>query len=240
MRFCFCCAVLAMLSFASARADVDDAQLREIFDRAGRYIDDPDGPSGEIRYAIHLTGGDTNRVVSLMKQLVTEGTLRRGVVKFYVSEIGRYGTTNDLAFLYHQVPMTNLSEVATEAILNLEGLTTNSVATVVSSLPSEASRSWDVMCARCLLLEASEKYPSSTPARMMILSNAVDYASRLTNYVDILDGSITRVDPSYRMSRRRLGVLRSVQALGVNEWQTNFVMRAIRELEAYPEAELPE
>ena len=28
--------------------------------------------------------------------------------------------------------------------------------------------------------------------------------------------------------------------LGVNEWQTNFVATAIRELEDYPEADLPE
>ena len=74
----------------------------------------------------------------------------------------------------------------------------------------------------------------------MVLANALDYASGLTNYVDILDGSISRVDPSYRMSKRRLGVLRAVQNLGVNEWQTNFVATAIRELEAYPEANLPE
>ena len=220
-------------------ADVSDAQLRGIFDRACRYIDDPDGPSGEIRYAIQQTGGDTNRVVSLMKQIIEEGT-DSSAAAFYISEMGKYGTTNDLAFLYRQVSMTKLSEVATETIIRLEGLTTNSVARITSLLPSDAGMSWDAMCARCLLLEESEKLPIGSPAKDMVLSNALDYASRLTNYVDILDGSITRVDPSYRMSKRRLGVLRAVQNLGVNEWQTNFVATAIRELEAYAEADLPE
>ena len=221
-------------------ADVSDAQLREIFDRAGRYIDDPDGPASEIRYAIQLTGGDTNRVVTLMKQLVSEGLPRRGIMGFYISEIGKYGTTNDIPFLYRQVAATNLCETVTRAILAIEGLTTNSVATVTSLLPSDSARTWDAVCARCLLLEESEKSPSASPAKAMVLANALDYASGLTNYVDILDGSISRVDPSYRMSKRRLGVLRAVQNLGVNEWQTNFVATAIRELEAYPEANLPE
>ena len=221
-------------------ANVDDGQLRLVLDRAARYIDNPGAGRSEVCYAIQLAEGDTNRVVTLMKQLVSEGLPRRGIMGFYISEIGKYGTTNDLPFLYRQVAATNLCETVTRAILAIEGLTTNSVATVTSLLPSDSARTWDAVCARCLLLEESEKSPSASPAKAMVLANALDYASGLTNYVDILDGSISRVDPSYRMSKRRLGVLRAVQNLGVNEWQTNFVATAIQELEAYPEADLPE
>ena len=233
--------IVISLTFCFAGfANVDDGQLRLVLDRAARYIDNPGAGRSEVCYAIQLAEGDTNRVVTLMKQLVSEGLPRRGIVGFYISEIGKYGTTNDLPFLYRQVAATNLCETVTRAILAIEGLTTNSVATVTSLLPSDSARTWDAVCARCLLLEESEKSPSASPAKAMVLANALDYASGLTNYVDILDGSISRVDPSYRMSKRRLGVLRAVQNLGVNEWQTNFVATAIRELEAYPEANLPE
>ena len=239
MRFCFCCAVLAMLSFASARADVDDAQLREIFDRAGRYIDDPDGPSGEIRYAIRLPGGDTNRVVSLMKRTVDEG-VDVLAADFLVSEIGKHGTTDDLPFLYQRIGSTNHCYSAVQAIFSLEGITSNSVRTICENLPRN-----DSMCRWALYswaeLARRVREDCTDPAvRAMAVSNEIAYASRQNAFVEVVDQSIVRLDPSYRMSKRRLGVLRSVQALGVNEWQTNFVMRAIRELEAYPEAELPE
>ena len=163
-------------------ASSSDEELRYTLCRATQYIDNPHGSRAAVRYAIQQAGGDSNRVVSLMKQMIGEGS-ESSTAAFYITEIGKYGTTNDLPFLYRQVAATNLCETVTRAILAIEGL---------------------------------------------------------TNYVDILDGSITRVDSSYRMSKRRLGVLRAVQNLGVNEWQTNFVATAIRELEAYPEANLPE
>ena len=47
-------------------------------------------------------------------------------------------------------------------------------------------------------------------------------------------------DESYRMSRRRLAVLRSVRDLEINSYQLNYVTNAINELVAYPEADLPE
>ncbi len=89
-----------------------------------------------------------------MKQLIVEGTEDVQTDKFYISEIGKYGTNSDLPFLYQRVATSNLCEHAT--------------------------------------------------------------------------------------SKRRLAVLRPVRDLGVSEWETNFVAQTIRELEAYPEANLPE
>ena len=89
-----------------------------------------------------------------MKQLIVEGTEDVQTDKFYISEIGKYGTNSDLPFLYQRVATSNLCEHAT--------------------------------------------------------------------------------------SKRRLAVLRSAQSLGVSDFQTNFVAQTIRELEAYPEANLPE
>ena len=54
------------------------------------------------------------------------------------------------------------------------------------------------------------------------------------------NASLRLTDPTYTMSKRRLAALLSVQSLGVGEWLTNYIAQAIRELEAYPEANLPE
>ena len=121
----------------------------------------------------------------------------------------------------------------------IEGLTDDSFGRIVSLLQS-GNCSWRALESYCLLLDAAEALQSDSTVKRMVISNAVQRASGLTEYVDTYDAAIVRLDPTYETSRRRLGVLRSVQALGVNEWQTNFVTRAIRELEAYPEAELPE
>ena len=71
--------IIAIVLFQSlfavfARADVEDAELRHILERAVRYEDNPHAAMSEIRYAIQIAGGNTNRVVSLMKQMIVEGT----------------------------------------------------------------------------------------------------------------------------------------------------------------------
>ena len=223
-------------------ADATDAQVRKILYRATQYIDDPDGGPGEVCYAIRFAENDTNRVVSLMKQLVAEGAARVGITRFYLSEIGKYGTSSDLPFLYQRVSETNLCETATKAILKIEGLTTNSLMRFTTLIPDELPGVWNPwpVHAWCRLLEASKKFPADSEIRALTMSNAVQYATRQRESVELFDGCLKHADPTYRMSKRRLAVLRSVRDLGANECQTNYVANAINELVAYPEADLPE
>ena len=217
-----------------------DEELRKVLYRATQYIDDPHGGPGEVRYAIRLTGNDTNRVVSLMKQLIVEGTEDVQTDKFYISEIGKYGTNSDLPFLYQRVATSNLCEHATLAVLKIEGLTTNSLSQITTLLPAGRDCAWSVMCSHAWLLEYARKLPVGSPLRALTVSNAVQHAFHETAYPSSFDKSLRLTDPTYAISKRRLGALRSVQSLGVGAFQTNFVAQAIRELEAYPEANLPE
>lgn len=54
------------------------------------------------------------------------------------------------------------------------------------------------------------------------------------------DGLVCARLADYRLSKRRLRVLRSVFELGLNKYNEMFVTNAINELVAYPEADLPE
>ena len=47
-------------------------------------------------------------------------------------------------------------------------------------------------------------------------------------------------DLSYRLSKRRLPVLRGVQENGIDEYDIFYVTNAINELVAYPEVDLPD
>lgn len=232
--------VLFVIGFSvSVFANVDDAQIRVILDRATRFIDNPYGSRAEIKYAISEAGSNTNRVVSLMKQMIDE-CANESTISFYLSEIGKYGTSVDLPFLYQRVGETNLSEHATMGVLNIEGLTTNSLARLSSLIPDERPRCRSGLQSWLRILDAARNMPEGVFIRNQAISNAVLYASRQTESVEMFDRGLSRADPTYRMSRRRLSVLRSVQDLGPNPWQTNFVTRAIRELEAYPESNLPD
>ena len=231
--------LLQSLFAVLARADVEDAELRHVLERAVRYEDNPHAAVSEIRYAIQVAGGNTNRVVSLMKQMIVEGT-EDDVTSFYILEIGKYGTSSDLPFLYQKVTTADYCASATEAILRIEGLTTNSLTQIMSSLPDSPRGNKKSAYAWCRILDVVTKSPSDEPIRTFALSNAVQFVSRQTESADWLDRGLIRIEPPYRMSKRRLAALRSVQSLGVGEWQTNYIAQAIRELEAYPEANLPE
>lgn len=240
MRNIIAVVLLQSLFAVLARADVADTRLLEILERAVSFIDNPDGGPGEVQYAIELTGNDTNRVVSLMKQLVDEGTKRKGALRFYISEIGKYGTSSDLPFLYQGVASSNLCEDATMAVLRIEGLTTNALTQITTLLPAGRDCAWSVMCSHAWLLEYARKLPDGSPLRALAVSNAVQHAFHETAYPSSFDKSLRLTDPTYAISKRRLAVLRSAQSLGVSDFQTNFVAQTIRELEAYPEANLPE
>lgn len=240
MRNIIAIVLLQSLFAVLARADVEDAELRHVLERAVRYEDNPHAAVSEIRYAIQVAGGNTNRVVSLMKQLIVEGTEDAETDMFYISEIGKYGTSSDLPFLYQKVTTADYCASATEAILRIEGLTTNSLTQIMSSLPDSPRGNKKSAYAWCRILDVVTKSPSGEPIRTFALSNAVQFVSRQTESADWLDRGLIRIEPPYRMSKRRLAALRSVQSLGVGEWQTNYIAQAIRELEAYPEANLPE
>ena len=87
---------------------------------------------------------------------------------------------------------------------------------------------------------AARKLPDGSPLQALTVSNAVQHAFCETAYPSSFDKSLRLTDPTYTISKRRLAALRSVQSLGVGTFQTNFVAQTIRELEACPEANLPE
>ena len=67
-----------------------------------------------------------------------------------------------------------------------------------------------------------------------------DFAANVNQCHKWLDDAIMRHDASYRYSRRRLAVLRSVYSRGINQYSYSYVTNAINELVAYPEANLPD
>lgn len=76
--------------------------------------------------------------------------------------------------------------------------------------------------------------------RAFAMETACGFASNVNQCHKWLDEAIMRHDVSYRYSRRRLSVLRSVRSRGINQYSYSYVTNAISELVAYPEADLPD
>ena len=157
-----------------------------------------------------------------------------------ISELGDYGTSAQLPFLYSQVSNTEYGVDAVRSILKIEGITSNSVAMVDGYL-SNTNVDFEYRAQACeCFLQASALPAVSGTMRQSARSVALNYALHANRYVRGTDKAFIAVDPTYQYSKRRLSVLRSVNALGVSSYQIDYVTNAINELVAYPESELPE
>ena len=184
-------------------------------------------------------GGDSNALVRIAKEMSVTHT---NLVVYMMGIVRRYGTVDDLPFLYsHVAKHEPHSGVAVTYLLQMEGLTTNSFAAIQGMLltvtnASNAYSSPDFASGRAnscrkLLRYAFERNPQDDLCDLA-RSVALDYARQDNREVIWLDDGFCRWYPGYQYSTNRLDVLRSVLALGVNEFQIGYVTNAIHEIEA--------
>ena len=183
---------------------------------------------------------DTNRLVRLAKEM--SNVSGSNDVRRLIAIVGRYGTLDDLPFLYQQVSCHGPhSELALACALDKEGLTTNSFAVILgilATITNEPCAFADLDFAssrantcRELLRYALARTPQDDLCNLA-RSVALDYARQDNREVVWLDDGFCRWYPGYLYSTNRLDVLRSVLALGVNEFQIGYVTNAIHEIEA--------
>ena len=145
-----------------------------------------------------------------------------------------------MPFLYSCATNEQYAANAVSAILKAEGCTETSVDLfnefLMNTNISQSVRSHF----GCEILDAVWKPSVSITNRNMGVACVMNYAPTANRFFLALDEAIIFYDQTYRMSRRRLAVLRSVRDLGMNPYQHNYVTNAINELVAYPEANLPE
>ena len=184
--------------------------------------------------------GDTNRLARLICELAQ--TNNAEVAEMMIDELGEYGTPAQLPFLYSCATNPAVGTRAVNAILNIEGVTSNSVAVVcgyVGMTNVNKSIHWDhVDVFKRMIGMLGDGNPE---LKNQLVRGCIQPHALLNNHCPRqLDSVIMSADGSYRFSQRRLSTLRSVLACGLNEFQAPYVTNAINELVAYPEANLPE
>ncbi len=185
---------------------------------------------------------ETNRLVRLLKELVLTNDLYVSGVMMW--QLGKYATPSDLPFLYSCSTNALCGDDALEAIMRIEGVTSNSVEacaryfSLTNGFPATKTHDRGMLCVK--VLKDVRRNSELAYLRPRLMSVVLDFAEVVNTMHISLDEELILFDPLYERSKRRLRILRAVLGKCETELQVNYVTNAINELVAYPESELPE
>ena len=214
-----------------------DEQVKAEVIRSGQVIDNSWRSRQIFAHAQELCEEDTNRFARILHELAQTNHVR--IADRMIRCLGWYGTAEQLPFLYSMATNEQHGASAVMSILRLEGVTSNTLAVVDSCLAQKTIKEPERLgvCRMLVDLAYAEAIPTNAQARA--LSYVYEHA-RSCDYPAGLDQTLIRHDPGYRHSRRRLSIMRAVNAHGVDQWDIAYVTNAINDLVAYPEADLPD
>ena len=223
-----------------------DDEIRGVIWRSSLAFDNPRRNEAGLQHALVMSEYDTNRFTRILQEIALSGTGR--VERAMVYDIGRFGNINNLSFLYSCVTNVAYADFAIVALFKIEGVTTNAVDKLCQylSMPVEGDqvRMFADRTRCCDQILFAHNVTPSRPEHRYLLDALIGFANS-TNLIYSwgFDESVSKRDPNYRRSRRRLVALRAVEHLGienprVRDLQRAYVTNAINELIAYPEANL--
>ena len=248
--------VVAMLAAAFAAAALSDGALSDAEEKekilnfvmlpsrlCGRATIDFRGELSERKLTNRAWfDGDTNRLARLICELAQ--TNNADMASMMIDELEKYGTAEQLPFLYSCATNPAVANRAVKAVLRIEGVTSNSVAMLQSYLSFTNSISRQQAYYRAVAGKEFWACLQNSAVGVELKKSALqmvrEFAADINTSNSIVDEALVAADSTYRYSRRRLAVMRSAYPRCFNEYQTNYVTNAINELVAYPEANLPD
>ena len=230
--------MLGMIACSAQSDAVSDDEIRDMVVHSGFYIDNGRAAKEEFIGAKDLCAGDTNRFARILCELAQTNHLR--IADRMIRCLGRHGTSAQLPFLYSMATNEQHGATAVKSILGLEGVTSNSVDVtgMYLSMTNIIQRDRSEICS--FFFNAVKTSDVSAALKERGECVALRYAGTANLYFRRMDEAMISTEPAYRLSKRRLAVLRSAYELGVSQYQIAYVTNAINELVAYPEADLPE
>ena len=205
--------------------------------RGGRRIAHPRILTDYIRF-----DGNTNRLAAVLVEVACSNNTWAAGRAF--KELEKYGTAEQLQFLYSCATNPVVGDRAMKAMLRIEGVTSNSVVAVeryfqLTNVVDSADRSRTSICAD--LIRFSKVDGVDPVCRSNALAVAHDFAFGAKCNYYWLDSLLIEDDSTYRFSKRRIAFMRGIAPYAA-QWRfmANYVTNAINELVAYPEANLPD
>ena len=235
-------ALLGVMDARVALSDViyDDAAVSREFIYTKGFFCGNDRPIKSSLNWILTTccHNDTNRYVRVAKETASTND---SVMAMAVRIVRQHGGSQDVPFLYACTNNPTCVAGALTAILQLGGLTQEAVgAASVYIAGTNTYHVWDRNDVACELFRAAAVSPTAGNLKDIAASNALCFASNSSD-VRYNDMGFKAADPSYKYSKRRLSVLRSVLPLCQGcEVLMNYTTNAINGLVSYPESALPD
>ena len=239
--------LVATMSLQAIGETVSDETLKDEIRRFLRPVECVEMIRGQPRRPPVLTekisfDGDTNRLARILVEVAQ--TNNAWYSEMAMRELVKYGTAEQLPFLYSCVTNPAIGDLAVKTVLRIEGITSNSVSSAqryfaLTNVPDSVDRSRTSICADLITLSGLDGVDASWR------SNAMEVAAHFIAAPDCnaywLDRLLLERDASYQHSKRRLANLRNSVAYAT-QWDFiyNYVTNAINELVAYPEANLPD
>ena len=226
---------------ASPDVVYDDAAVSREFIRATGYFCGNGDPAGSsLKWILNTCcEGDTNRYLRVAKETAASNT---NFSYMAIALIEKHGSVGDLPFLYTYTNDVRCAGAAIEVILQLGGLTEESVAAAsayIADTNSYCVLDREVVAKK--LFRTAVNSSASSDLRAIASSNALHFASKGSGGDLVCDDRcFINADPSYKFSRRRLSVLRAVLPRCRTDNTISYATNAINELVAYPEANLPD
>ena len=229
---------LAVASVCIAEDDNSDEKIKSMIVDSESYIDNSRASERMYNNARMRCAGDTNRFARLLYELAQTNNVY--LSDRMISMLGFDGTSAQLPFLYSMATNELHGATAVKSILRLEGVTSNSVDVtgMYLSMTNIIQRDRSEICS--FFFNAVKTSDVSAALKERGECVALRYAGTANLYFRRMDEAMISTEPAYRLSKRRLAVLRSAYGLGVSQYQIAYVTNAINELVAYPEADLPE
>ncbi len=224
----------------SAASTYDDAAVsRQFLRTTGYFCGNGDPVGSSLKWILETCcGGDTNRYVRIAKETATSNA---NFANMAIAVVKKHGCAADLPFLYQYTNNAECARSALTGILQLGGLTDSSVAAASAYISgTNTYYAMDRNDVACELFRCSANSLVPGELRDRASNIALDFARNSDN-VRYNDIGFRASDPSYKYSKRRLSVLRSVLPLCQGyEILMNYTTNAINELVAYPESALPD
>lgn len=239
--------LVATMSLQAIGETVSDETLKDEIRRFLRPVECVEMIRGQPRRPPVLTekisfDGDTNRLARILVEVAQ--TNNAWYSEMAMRELAKYGSAEQLPFLYSCATNPAIGDLAVRAAVRIEGITSNSVAILRDYLSFTntvtRSQAYDrAQTSRYFLerLQGGSVLPDVRNATFQVVQS---FAADINTSNSIVDEALVAADGTYRHSKRRLAVLRAAYPRCFNEYQTNYVTNAINELVAYPEADLPD
>ena len=258
--------LVATMSLQAIGETVSDETLKDEIRRFLRPVECVEMIRGQPRRPPVLTekisfDGDTNRLARILVEVAQ--TNNAWYSEMAMRELVKYGTVEQLPFLYSCATNPAVGDLAVRSVFNIEGITSNSLEVArqfLSQTNGYTLLNADARSSVCMdMLKRVFSDGSLTGLRTQTLAIATDFAEHVNTLPKGLDTVLVAVNSDFRFSKRRLAILRAAKmkldaeflALGTTDeeldervhiynFQTNYLFSAINELVAYPESELPD